>query len=163
VSCFHPPSWAILIFVGNHMCTQAVTREIRDGWLWKEYEDGDLSLSGPNSSSQDGWMPATSFPSEIHLELLKAGRIPDPFLGFNEHEVQWIGEREWLYRCSFHYDAVQTTAPWFSELEFEGLDTFCDVYLVCLSAYVLHRTALMIGTCRTTRRSFTLTTCSVPI
>lgn len=29
-----------------------------------------------------------SVPSEVHVELLEAGLIPDPFVGFNEHKVQ---------------------------------------------------------------------------
>ncbi|KZV98784.1 glycoside hydrolase family 2 protein, partial [Exidia glandulosa HHB12029] len=64
-------------------------------------------------------------PSEIHLELLHLGRIPDPFLGHNEHKIQWVGEREWLYTTQFAYDGDNEHV----ELVFEGLDTICTVYL----------------------------------
>lgn len=37
-----------------------------------------------------GWTPALTFPSEVHIELLKRGKIPDPYVAFNEHAVQCI-------------------------------------------------------------------------
>ncbi|KAH8082418.1 glycoside hydrolase superfamily, partial [Cristinia sonorae] len=103
------------------------TIDIGDGWAWKEREvtDGDGSLE-EDFTSQGGWTTVSSFPSEIHLELLKVGRIPDPFLSFNEHDVQC---KEWLYRCVFSYPLHNSMDGLFTELVFEGLDTFCDVYL----------------------------------
>ena len=41
------------------------------------------------------WIPAT-VPSNIHLELLKANIIPDPFIDTNEDQVQWVGEVDWV-------------------------------------------------------------------
>ena len=55
-------------------------------------------------------------------------RIPDPFLGFNELEVQWVGERTWTYRVD-----LPVLLP--SEIRkaivmvFDGLDTFANVKL----------------------------------
>ena len=71
------------------MATEAVTQEFKDGWMWKEYvPDDDLFDQEMLGVAENEWTEVLSFPSEIHVELLKAGRIPDPFLGFNEHEVQ---------------------------------------------------------------------------
>ncbi|KAI0917712.1 hypothetical protein AcW2_007777 [Taiwanofungus camphoratus] len=107
---------------------------LSDGWHWKERDatyrsvwDEALQLTHATDSLNSTWTAAQTFPSEIHVELLKAGHIPDPFIGFNEHKVQWVGEREWLYACTFscelrHVDALV-------ELFFEGLDTICDIYL----------------------------------
>ncbi|KAF8900302.1 glycoside hydrolase superfamily [Gymnopilus junonius] len=74
-----------------------------------------------------GWKKATSFPSEIHVELLSLKAIPDPYVGFNEHKVQWIGDAEWLYQCTFPFDL--SIPHQYAKLIFEGLDTICDVYL----------------------------------
>ncbi|EJF55724.1 glycoside hydrolase [Dichomitus squalens LYAD-421 SS1] len=102
---------------------------ISQGWAWKERDASIASvLDEVSPTPSEQWMKAAAFPSEVHVELLKAGRIPDPFIGFNEHEVQWIGETEWLYRTTF--DVHETERRWKNaELVFEGLDTICDVYL----------------------------------
>ncbi|KAG5653170.1 hypothetical protein H0H81_002012 [Sphagnurus paluster] len=101
-------------------------------WAWKQRNNTVASvldeLTLPfQGDIQTGWTKAHSFPSEIHIELLKAELIPDPYRGFNEHKVQWIGDVEWLYRCSFHFEKIPQHEH--AILEFEGLDTVCDVYL----------------------------------
>ena len=32
------------------------------------------------------------------MDLLAAGKISDPFYRVNEKSVQWVGEKDWLYR-----------------------------------------------------------------
>ena len=59
--------------------------KLNKGWHWKER---DAQRGVVDELEDASWTAARSFPSEIHAELLKAGRIPDPFLGFNEHKVQ---------------------------------------------------------------------------
>ena len=54
-------------------------------------------------------------------------RIPDPFVDLNERAVQWIGEKNWIYRVSF--PTPQTFDGSRSDLVFEGLDTFATVFL----------------------------------
>lgn len=75
----------------------------------------------------DGWLPAT-VPGTVHQDLMAAGRIPDPFYGRNELDVQWVGEADWLYRCDF-----EVAAAWLAEgavdVCFDGLDTFATVFL----------------------------------
>ena len=67
-----------------------------------------------------------SVPGCVHTDLLAAGKIPDPFFGENECEVQWIGETRWAYRRSFtvssdflRHDSLI--------LRCEGLDTFASL------------------------------------
>jgi beta-mannosidase len=43
------------------------------------------------------------------------------------HEAKGVGEREWLYKTIFSAPSVPALH---NLLEFEGLDTFCDIYLV---------------------------------
>ena len=64
----------------------------------------------------------------MHGDLRRAGKIPDPFWGTNELELQWIEEHDWEYRLAF-------TAPeeLFAEEQIElvadGLDTAATVRL----------------------------------
>jgi beta-mannosidase len=83
-------------------------------WFYKQNDDSD-----------EDWHKTASFPSEIHVELLKAGKISDPYYGYNEQQIQWIGDAEWLYKCTFRVPAESTKGV----LEFDGLDTVCDVKL----------------------------------
>ncbi|KAI0671265.1 glycoside hydrolase [Trametes maxima] len=109
----------------------AITTSLDEEWYWKERDPSVFSVIdelGSVVEGRQGWTPTASFPSEIHCELIKAGRIPDPFKGFNEHEVQWVGEREWLYYTTFDLPESIGT-PRMHKLVFEGLDTVCDVYL----------------------------------
>ena len=46
------------------------------------------------------WLTA-KVPGCIHNDLLRHKRIPDPFWGSNERELQWIEEEDWNYRCRF--------------------------------------------------------------
>ena len=48
---------------------------------------------------------------------------------YTDHErMLGIGEVEWLYQTSFSYEPDNEATR--TVLEFEGLDTLCDVYLV---------------------------------
>ena len=40
-------------------------------------------------------------PGCVHTDLLRAGRIPDPFWGTNEAALQWIEEREYVRRTAY--------------------------------------------------------------
>jgi beta-mannosidase len=111
-------------------------------WYWKERNPSIASVTDEVPDTPDAistksnrdnlqvkWHTATISPSEIHVELLKKEVIPDPYIGFNEHMVQWIGEREWLYAGIFDYEQNGDTEENVL-LEMLGLDTLCDVYLV---------------------------------
>ena len=76
---------------------------------------------------EGGWFPAT-VPGDVHLDLLHAGKIPDPFYRDNESKLQWIEKAGWEYRTSM--DATPAIlARDHVELVFEGLDTACTIYL----------------------------------
>ncbi|KLO14962.1 glycoside hydrolase family 2 protein [Schizopora paradoxa] len=100
---------------------------------------------GGGQGTKDGeWVPVANFPTTVHVELLKLGRIPDPFVGLNEWEVQWIGEAEWAFKCTFGADDEILKAP-YVDLVFDGLDTYCTVQLngkkilESSNAFVSHR------------------------
>ena len=73
------------------------------------------------------WYAAT-IPGSIHTDLLKNNIIPDPFFRSNESKLQWITERQWIYRLYF-----QPEKEIFNKknktLFFAGIDTYADIYL----------------------------------
>ncbi|VDC02568.1 unnamed protein product [Peniophora sp. CBMAI 1063] len=96
-------------------------RELHDGWSFTQIGGGEGTKDGE-------WLETASFPTSVHVELLRLKRIPDPFLGLNEWDVQWIGESEWAFKKSFSVSESELSAPKV-ELVFEGLDTLAVVEL----------------------------------
>jgi beta-mannosidase len=89
--------------------------EINQGW--------EFSKAGSNS-----WMPA-NVPGTVHSDLLANDKIEDPHYRMNENDVQWIEDEDWVYRTSFEVEKNLLLASDVIELQFEGLDTYADVYL----------------------------------
>jgi beta-mannosidase len=48
---------------------------------------------------------AATVPGCVHMDLLAAGAIKDPFDRDNELRLQWIGEADWVYSRSFNLPA----------------------------------------------------------
>ncbi|WP_278911893.1 beta-mannosidase [Deinococcus wulumuqiensis] len=92
------------------------------GWTFREWSEGtplEETLRDPS-----GWRPAT-VPGTVQQELLALGELPDPFYSLNEHDVQWVSDRHWLYRAEFQ---VPPGAQ-YADLCLDGLDTLCTVSL----------------------------------
>ncbi|KAI1328935.1 beta-mannosidase [Xylariaceae sp. FL0255] len=79
----------------------------------------------------DSYLPVAQFPTNVHLDLLAHNLIPDPYIGKNELEVQWIGEKVWVYRTKFQSpkSADGAASGKKTVLAFDGLDTFATVVL----------------------------------
>ncbi|KAK7223548.1 hypothetical protein V2G26_011551 [Clonostachys chloroleuca] len=73
------------------------------------------------------YLSVGQFPTNVHLDLLHHKLIPDPFIGKNENQVQWVGEAQWVYRTTFSSPKVSGGAK--AVLAFDGLDTFATVVL----------------------------------
>lgn len=73
------------------------------------------------------WRPAR-VPGCVHTDLLRLGEIPDPYVGRNDLTLQWIGEKDWIYRKSFRIDSADLRQEHL-QLVFEGLDTYADIRL----------------------------------
>ncbi|EAA35570.1 glycoside hydrolase family 2 protein [Neurospora crassa] len=73
------------------------------------------------------FLPVAQFPTNVHLDLLHHGLIPDPFIGKNELDVQWVGEAQWTYKTTFKGASVPENGK--AVLAFDGLDTFATVKL----------------------------------
>lgn len=84
-------------------------------------------------ADKDGaeFLPVAQFPTNVHLDLLHHKLIPDPFIGKNELDVQWIGEAKWTYRTTFSAPKVSSSGDdgVKAVIAFDGLDTFATVLL----------------------------------
>lgn len=80
----------------------------------------------------DDLLPA-QVPGCVHTDLLAAGLIPDPFLGVNESDVAWVGQRAWTYVRDLPATCTDTAtaAPEHerTDLVFDGLDTAATITL----------------------------------
>ena len=83
-------------------------------------------------------------PGCVHTDLLRAGLIEHPNLGFNEEKLEWIGRTDWEYRCRFEAEEPLLARAQL-ELVCEGLDT---VATVTLNGHMLGATANMFRTYR---------------
>ncbi len=73
------------------------------------------------------WLPAT-VPGTVHQDLMDNDKLVNPFYGMNEEKVQWVEKGDWVYRTSFDVTEEQLARD-AASLEFEGLDTYADIYL----------------------------------
>ncbi len=92
---------------------------LHDGWV--------LDLGAAHDRLPPGCprtVPAT-VPGCVHLDLIAAGVINDPYVDRNELDVQWVGESAWTYRLSFAAEANGRRA----DLVFEGIDGFATITL----------------------------------
>jgi beta-mannosidase len=69
-------------------------------------------------------VPAT-VPGCIHLDLLAAGLIPDPYLDENEDAVAWVGRVDWRFETTIEWDAGGAEV----DLVALGLDTVARIEL----------------------------------
>src|SRR5262252_1066675 len=89
---------------------------------------GPWSFRAVNGPAGFGdWMPA-AVPGCVHTDLLRAGKIPDPFHGTNERDLQWIERVDWEYRAPFAAARALLERERV-ELVFAGLDTYAEVSL----------------------------------
>lgn len=108
---------ALLLSIGN-ICSQnkgeVRTIEIDSNWQF--------------ANEKDTIWRSASMPSCVHKELIAHKLIPHPYYGENEKLVQWIENENWQYRTTFNLTKEDVKNE-HTVLCFEGLDTYCDVYL----------------------------------
>lgn len=85
-----------------------------------------LSLCGAwvARNARTGETFAATVPGCVHTDLQNAGLIGDFYYRDNAESVQWIENETWVYEKTFDCDETEGAV-----LVFEGLDTYCDVYL----------------------------------
>lgn len=90
---------------------------IDKNWLFKQGDKDDAEF-----------LPVAQFPTNVHLDLIANNVIPDPFIGKNENDVQWIGEVPWVYKTTFQCPSLPSGERK-AVLAFDGLDTYATVVL----------------------------------
>ncbi|CAH0210850.1 Exo-beta-D-glucosaminidase [Massilia sp. Bi118] len=97
---------------------------IGKGWQFRLVSGNAQGAAHPEAAP---WRAAT-VPGTVHTDLLANKLIPDPYVGAPEAGLQWIGLGDWEYRTRF--DAPRAAlASARSDLVFDGLDTFAEVWL----------------------------------
>ena len=78
-------------------------------------------------NNKEDWIDAR-VPGNVHLDHLENRKIPDPFFGQNEAELQWISDEDWTYKLMFEPDKDLMERKNII-LFFHGLDTYADIFL----------------------------------
>ena len=76
----------------------------------------------------DGLNLPCQAPCTMYSVLFGHGKIPDPFYGLNERELQHLGEKACSFTAEFHVDDT-LLAHEYIELTLGGIDTLCSIYL----------------------------------
>jgi len=84
--------------------------------------EGDWQL---RSVGESEWI-TVSIPGEVHVALMQAGKIPNPFEADNEHRVQWVAQRDWVFKGNIRVpgELLEEDRVW---LCLDGLDTLAEV------------------------------------
>lgn len=77
--------------------------------------------------NDEKWLKAT-VPGTVHTDLLSNKKIPDPFYGNNEKQLQWIENEDWEYKTVFSISKTEILQSHI-ELQFDGLDTYAKVFV----------------------------------
>ncbi|MFJ9033089.1 glycoside hydrolase family 2 protein [Streptomyces sp. NPDC102274] len=93
---------------------------LHDGWRLS-------STTGPVPAHIAGRVLPARVPGSVHLDLLAAGLIPDPYLDRTEEELAWAHRTGWHYTLTF--DAAAPAPGERVDLAFDGLDTVATVEL----------------------------------
>ena len=103
---------------GAHGRGVPVIRTLDSGWTVQ-------AVAGPVPSELVGRSVPATVPGCVHLDLLAAALIPDPYLDENEAALQWIGLVDWRYETTVHWDGHDPTEQ--VDLEALGLDTIAAI------------------------------------
>ncbi|MBD3290378.1 hypothetical protein GF337_16360, partial [candidate division KSB1 bacterium] len=100
-------------------------------WLLKYVDYGSGERFGLHAEeSTKGWLTAT-VPGDVHLDMMAAGKINDPFYGLESDHCIWMEEKDWWYRTIFSAADLLAAEAIHNRifLQFHGLDTFAKIYL----------------------------------
>ena len=95
---------------------------------WSEY--GSRVAEHAAADGDDSRWMAAAVPGDAHLDLLREGVIPDPFVGLGTDACLWMEEKDWWYRLRFVPPVEWPEGPGrAARLVFHGLDCFATVFL----------------------------------
>ncbi len=88
----------------------------------------DLSGAWRLTNAATGESVPARVPGETHSALASAGKIPDPYRGCNELDVQWVGREDWIYERDVTVDAAFLAEEMVS-LSCDCLDTVAEIII----------------------------------
>lgn len=106
---------SFLLFSSQILISQIIKRDLSNE-KWTFTQEGKNEL-----------LKAT-VPGTVHTDLFNNKLIPDPFFGDNEQKLQWIENKNWIYKTDFLVSEKELKHSNLN-LIFYGLDTFADVFL----------------------------------
>lgn len=86
--------------------------------------NGEWKLFGQDENGEKLELTAT-VPGCVHTDLIANGIIKDIFYRDNNEKYQWIENNDFTYEKTFVIDNLQDNCF----IEFDGLDTYCDIFL----------------------------------
>jgi beta-mannosidase len=90
-----------------------------EDWLWR-------NSHRPGTRDVRHWHPARVPGSVLH-DVWQAGLVPDPYVGLNTLQCEWVADRTWVYKKTFTVPAEYRAAR--AVLRFEGIDYDARFYL----------------------------------
>jgi len=93
-------------------------------WQFKEFPE---SVRRMRDLDAGHWMNAT-VPSSIYTCLQQAGVISIPGLGLNSEDLDWVDQKDWVFRKEFDVPASLLEKERI-EIIFDGLDTVAHIWL----------------------------------
>lgn len=97
-----------------------VAHDLHEGWTLTH-------LGGDAPTEVAGVTIPAQVPGTTHVDLLREGLIPDPYLDRNEKALEWMWRCSWRYASEFA--ATPATEGERVDLVFDGLDTVATVRL----------------------------------
>ena len=73
------------------------------------------------------WGRDATVPGDVHLDLLRDGELPDPFVGLHADQSLWMEQKDWWFRREF--DSPASLAGRRALLVFHGLDAFATIWV----------------------------------
>ena len=96
-------------------------------WQFKEFPESARRMRDLDSGD---WLDAT-IPSSIYTCLQKAGSISIPESPSDFNDIQWVDEKNWVFRKDFDVPPSLLEKEQI-EIVFEGLDTVAHIWLCLL-------------------------------
>jgi beta-mannosidase len=79
------------------------------------------------ATDETEWLDAI-VPGTVQQDLLRTGRLKDPYYRDNELDAQWVEKKEWEYERTFTVDEAFLKKDKIV-LDCRGLDVICELYL----------------------------------
>ena len=106
-----------------------VQLNLNDGW-WLRFEELETgpALVAAVAGRKDGWL-AHPVPGDVRQTLVTHGKLPEPSVGLNALEQDWVEHKSWWFKKQVEVTAEFLDGADVVELSFESLDCEADVWI----------------------------------